>query len=423
MSTSETGAPRRLRLFEATGIELEYMIVDRETLAVRPISDRLLAAAAGSIVSDVERGEIAWSNELVLHVIELKTNGPAARLETLPAAFGADVRAIDELLAPMGARLMPTAMHPWMDPFAETRLWPHDASPVYEQFNRIFDCRGHGWSNLQSMHVNLPFADDEQFKRLHAAIRLVLPILPALSASSPIVDGKATGSHDNRLRFYRTNSARVPSLAGKVVPEPYYDRASYEGVLLASLYRDIAPHDPEGVLQHEFLNARGAIARFDRHAIEIRVLDIQECPLADIAIAALVRAVLRALCSERWQSLEELAAWDTLELASILWEVVDRSDLAIVRDRRYLESLGLEGRESASAGELWAHLAAAVLPHDSPEWTAFGGALRVLFERGTLARRILAATGPAPSRAELARVYGELCECLREGRMFLGAGA
>ena len=33
-------------LFSAFGIEIEYMIVDRETLAVRPIADKLLAAAA-----------------------------------------------------------------------------------------------------------------------------------------------------------------------------------------------------------------------------------------------------------------------------------------------------------------------------------------------------------------------------------------
>ena len=44
------------------------------------------------------------------------------------------------------------------------------------------------------MHVNLPFADDAQFARLHAAIRLVLPLLPALAASSPIAEGSVIGS-------------------------------------------------------------------------------------------------------------------------------------------------------------------------------------------------------------------------------------
>ena len=66
------------------------------------------------------------------------------------------------------------------------------------------------------------------------------------------------------------------------------------------MFADIAPYDPAGVLQHEFLNSRGAIARFDRSAIEIRVLDVQECPQADTAIAALMAAVLEKPCRERW---------------------------------------------------------------------------------------------------------------------------
>ena len=34
-------------LFSAFGIEIEYMIVDRETLSVLPVADKVLAAAAG----------------------------------------------------------------------------------------------------------------------------------------------------------------------------------------------------------------------------------------------------------------------------------------------------------------------------------------------------------------------------------------
>src|SRR5258706_15402909 len=100
---------------------------------------------------------------------------------------------------------------------------------------------------------------------------------------------------DGRLDVYRTNSAKIPSIAGSVIPEPVFTHADYQREILERAYRDIAPYDPEGVLQHEFLNARGAIARFDRDAIEIRVLDIQECPKADLAIAAAIVAVLRSL--------------------------------------------------------------------------------------------------------------------------------
>ena len=43
-----------LGVFDAFGIELEYMIVDRETLDVRPICDELFREATGSDASDFE---------------------------------------------------------------------------------------------------------------------------------------------------------------------------------------------------------------------------------------------------------------------------------------------------------------------------------------------------------------------------------
>ena len=206
-------APRPYGLFEALGVELEYMIVDSGSLDVAAVADELLRAVAGSYVGEIDMGAVSWSNELVAHVVELKTSQPAAALAGLADSFAEHVRRINGLLGPFGARLMPGGMHPWMDPEREMRLWPHDSSEIYRAFDRIFGCRGHGWANLQSMHLNLPFDGDEEFGRLHAAIRMVLPILPALAASSPVVEGRLTGLMDTRLEVYRTNSRRVPSVA------------------------------------------------------------------------------------------------------------------------------------------------------------------------------------------------------------------
>ena len=47
-----------LGLFQGYGIEIEYMIVDAETLNVRPITDELLRAVSGSFESEIELGEI-----------------------------------------------------------------------------------------------------------------------------------------------------------------------------------------------------------------------------------------------------------------------------------------------------------------------------------------------------------------------------
>jgi gamma-glutamyl:cysteine ligase YbdK (ATP-grasp superfamily) len=402
-----------LHLFQGFGVEIEYMIVDRETLDVRPLSDRVLHAVAGSFESEVERGDLAWSNELVMHVIELKTNGPAPTLDGLDAAFLRGVSEIRGILEPLGATLLPTGMHPWMDPFSESRLWPHEHSPVYDAYDRIFDCRGHGWANLQATHLNLPFANDDEFGRLHAAIRLILPLLPALAASTPFRDGKQDRALDGRLAVYRTNAARVPIISGRVVPEGVYTQGEYEGGLLASLYRAIAPLDQEGVLQHEWLNSRGAIARFDRMAIEIRVLDVQECPLADLSIAAGITAVLRALVEERFGTTSSQRAFHESHLADIYELSVEDGERAVVDDAAFLQAFGFPGTR-ATLTEVWSHLLEEVGP--GPQ-TTFGAALAHIVSAGPLARRILALTGSDHSRSSLTAVYRELEACLAENRL------
>lgn len=410
---------RKLGLFEGYGVELEYMIVDAESLDVRPIADQLLAAEAGRIVSDIELGPVAWSNELVLHVIELKTNGPTASLAGWAGRFQESVARINAHLAPLGARLMPAAMHPWMNPGTETRLWPHDYNAVYEAFNRIFGCQGHGWSNLQSVHLNLPFSNDEQFGRLHAAIRVLLPILPALSASSPIVGRRVSGLLDSRLEAYRTNAARIPSISGDVVPEPVFTRADYDREIFQRIYSDIAPHDPEGTLRDEFLNARGAIARFSRGAIEIRVLDIAECPAADLAVVGATVAVLQALVDERWSSLAAQQRMPTAPLAELLRAVGRDAERAVIAIPGYAALFGLSDHDRLTAGAIWRLLA---------EQLAIAGALdeparialKRILETGPLSRRILRATGDAPTPGRLFEVYRRLCDDLAAGRTFTG---
>jgi glutamate---cysteine ligase / carboxylate-amine ligase len=407
-------------LFQAFGVELEYMIVDAKSLDVRPITDRVLQTVAGEITSDFVDGEITWSNELTAHVIEVKTTDPAISFDSLPQAFHDSVKRINTVLEPLGARLMPSAMHPWMDPHREMVLWPHENSSIYEAFNRIFDCRGHGWANLQAVHLNLPFSGDAEFARLHAAIRVLLPLLPALAASSPFMDGKAAGLLDARLSVYQQNCRRIPAATGRVVPEPVFSSAEYHRLILEPLYADVAPFDAEGVLQDEWLNSRGAIARFGRGTIEIRVLDVQECPQADVAICALIADVLEALTTGKWGDPARLETWQTETLYGSLQNTIRNADRAVVSDADYRRLFGFPGHQAVTAGEIWRHLASAVDRHGRSRHDNIRPALETLLEQGPLARRILTTVGPDPSRERLAAVYRELCDCLAAGRMFLG---
>lgn len=405
-----------LHLFDGFGIELEYAIVDRDTLDVRPIADRLLEAAAGKPTMEVERGKMAWSNELALHVLEFKVNGPASHLEGLAARFDEEIGEANRLLSRWGARLLPTAMHPWMHPDTELRLWPQDDDLIYGTFDRIFGCRGHGWANLQSAHLNLPFAGDAEFASLHAAIRLVLPLLPALAASSPVMEGQRSEFLDARLEAYRHNARLVPSVTGRVIPERVFTRESYERELLEPIYDDLRSLDPEGILRYEWVNARGCIARFDRMALEIRVLDTQECPRADISVAALTTAVVRWLVELRGPPLEEQARWDEVALEAILLATIRDGERAVISNRPYLALWGYPG-DSCSAADLWKHLFERVLTTEArSDWAPF---LDVWETHGPLSRRILDSVSGDCSRARLTDVYRRLADCLAKGEVFL----
>ena len=408
-----------LHLFEGYGIELEYMIVDQQTLDVMPIADQLIKEVAGSYASEIDCGRLCWSNELVLQVIELKTNGPAASLQRLDKQFQAEANEINQQLESYNAMLLPTAMHPWMNPDTEMKLWPHDYNPVYEAYNRIFNCRGHGWANLQSTHINLPFDGDEEFKKLHAAVRLILPLLPAIAASSPIADTEVKKQANFRLHVYKNNASKIPSVTGDVIPEQVFSKGDYEREVFQRMYRDIAPHDPDGILQEEWLNSRGAIARFDRGSIEIRLLDIQECPLADLAIVRIIIDTLKALVNESWSSLEDQKRWSVQSLFNILLHTIENAENAKIKDNNYSRLFGFFGDvRPLTAGGLWKHLFDTLYNEEAVAADEVLQALKAIIEKGTLSSRIKKALSIKPDKSEIKEVYRQLGQCLAEGRLF-----
>jgi len=410
--------PPRIHLFQGYGIELEYMLVDRDSLQIKPITDELLKHELGDYGSDFENGIVTWSNELVLHVVELKSTKPEADFQALERKFSENVKSINSILSKWNAMLMPTAAHPFMDPMKETKIWPHENNEVYAIYNKIFDCRGHGWSNLQSTHLNLPFYDDEEFAKLHAAIRLVLPILPALCASSPILDGKLTGTLDTRLKFYKTNQSKIPSITGKVIPEAVFSKRNYLNTIYEKIKTDIAPYDPNEELNAIWVNSRGAIPRFDRGSIEIRLMDIQECPAADLAALTLVIETIKALSANFFISLESQMKWKTESLAQILDQTIIHAGQAVLDNAEYLALFDFLGTKSLAC-ELWKHILDLLLKKGNPSLDRYKKELNVILEGGTLAQRIVRAIDNDQSTEKIASVYRRLSECLSQNKMFL----
>ena len=408
-----------IHLFEGYGVELEYMIVDKNSLSIKPISDKIIFDVLGEYLSDVEFEETAWSNELVLHVIEIKTNGPRKDLNKLDEVFFKNVQDINKILLNYNCMLLPTGMHPFMNPMKETILWPHEYNATYETYNRIFNCRGHGWSNLQSVHINLPFANDEEFEKLHAAIRLLLPVIPAISASTPIVGGEVTGYLDTRLEVYRKNQSKIPSIAGKIIPERVFNKADYENKILNKIYKDLSSFDKKGVLHHEWVNSRGAIARFVRNTIEIRIIDIQECPSADIAIVYSIVNTLKLLISERWIKLDKQIEWDEERLSDIFLSIIKDGENAVIEEEEYLRDFGYFENKKCSAGEFWRYLVKEIKRSMNIFNEPWLESMDIILGQGSLSSRIIKSLNNDYSPANIKKTYTHLSECLTNNKMFV----
>ncbi|KTC65257.1 Glutamate--cysteine ligase, GCS2 (plasmid) [Legionella adelaidensis] len=400
-------------LFSVLGIEIEYMLVDNETLNVRPISDLLLKDIAGKIVNQAELGDIAVSNELVMHVLELKNNGPKPVNIQVAEHFQKAIEDLQPILKKHHLKLLPTGAHPWMDPHTETKRWPYDNEEIYRQYNTIFNCQGHGWANLQSMHINMPFANDEEFFHLHSLIRLILPLIPALSASTPILDGKKTGFLDARLSFYEQNQRIIPEISGDIIPEFVRSKREYEEKILQPMYRAIDPHDPNKILQYEWLNSRGAIAKFDYNAIEIRIVDTQENVNSDIAIAHLIHHVLKSWHETSSFYLDKPC--DTSALKEIYDRALKEGLTTIVEDGHILEQWQLP-RRRMSIRDIWSQLLERVSPSlDKTSQLTIENIIRY----GNLSERILRSCQNAITPSMLKNIYEQLAFCLIKNQQYL----
>lgn len=429
------------KLWERFGVEMEFMIVDCDTLNVLPRADVPLGKDKdGNQLSDVEYDDIGLSNELVSHVLEFKCAHPKSTFDGLGKRFFHEIRRANKKLEKINAMLLPSACHPFMDP-AEMQLWPYDCLDIYQTYDRIFNCKGHGWANLQSTHLNLSFDGDEEFGELHAAIRLLLPLIPAIAASSPYLDGKYTGYRDARIEVYRHNQDKVPEITGQVIPEQAYSYDEYNKMIFDKVKNAIAPYDTEHLLNHFFLNSRGAIARFDRGAIEIRLVDIQECPNADIAIVELEIATLKAIVNGKFAAFgtgasavdaansvprtlkeyrEFLRSFDTTRLAELLNKTVKDAEDAVIDWPEYLSVFGMNLENSSNnaqvtAGDIWKHIYS-VVKNDLTEVSQ--SFMEKMLERGTLSSALYRALGDAPVHEAFVTEYKKLADCLAHNRLY-----
>lgn len=402
-------------LFEAFHLATDYHVVDGRSLDVLPIVPEIFSSRTGTNAGEVMRGSMVWDHQVASHMVQVRTLRPALKPVVLHKRQATELRALNELLATRGAMLLPGGAHPWMIPAQEVQLWPLDGADTAKACDRIFGCRTHGWSNAAGSHLQLHFHGEREFTALHAAVRLLLPIIPALSASSPFLDGRSTGFLDARMEAYLHAQEKHPEMMGSLIPEAVFDQEAYYREIYGPIAKVLAGYGTAGVYDHEHANGRGAVPHFDLGLLEINVIDTQEFAGADLAIAEFIMAVLKALVSGRWASTYLQRAWSEHDLLAVFLQVIKDAGNAVIANSDYLLMFGLMKQERMAASKLWQHLFVELYGDLSEPCRQH---IAHLLEHGCLASRILRHTGKKPGHEKLRSVFSELSKCLREDRPF-----
>jgi len=273
---------------KAIGTEHEYSINDKN---YRPlaISDRIIERISGQVQQEVAFGGILVSKELQKHAIELIPARPGSLcfLESnLCQGLSELYRATNYEYGFMGL-----GMHPLLT-LDETTYWDHDEQEYYQVYDRLFNIKQHGWLNIQALQINIPYTDRDELVAMFNKIRSLIPYLVAVSASSPMVEGKLTSYMDNRLVHYRQNQAAIPEICNDILPERLQSVDDYVQIN-RQIYSELKKCRAE-ILCREWVNSRGVIVRFTRKCLEVKAIDEQECLHSDMAFSAFLLALLRS---------------------------------------------------------------------------------------------------------------------------------
>jgi glutathione synthase/RimK-type ligase-like ATP-grasp enzyme/gamma-glutamyl:cysteine ligase YbdK (ATP-grasp superfamily) len=402
------------RPFEVAGVELEYPVVDRD-LNVAHRVEEAFRTLAGRGCSDVDLGAVGLSNEIADHVLEVKTQAPVRSLAEAEEVLVEGIQRFSAVLRDQfDARLMPTGMHPWMDP-KMGRLWRRSNARVYDTYARLFDVKSHGWMNVNSCHLSLPMGREAESVAMLNAAALLVPYLPALAASSPMYDGDLQPAADGRLAWILEHQARIPESQGEIVPEYIESLADYRKRILGGMYAALDRIPDTGPIRHEFFNARGAVFKASSKRMEVRVLDTQECVRMDMAVSCFVRSALKTLTQRVMEGRAPLPAHAVL-VADFRAVVRDGSRARVTAPHFGSVARDAEGRADVrDVLRVLLEDARRSVRRDEADYLELAGRI---IEAGTLSERIRAALLPFQEAEDevftdaARRIYIELMDCL-----------
>jgi carboxylate-amine ligase len=253
------------------GIEEEWAIIDPQTLQLTPrFGDLRDAGAQDPVLAD------AISGELISSEIEIRSG----RGETVAHARDLQHEARRRLFAiadAQGVALAATGTHPLSD-YRDQRIIDTDHYHRVEEGLKYVAWR----NNTFALQVHVGVRGADRAVKACDRLRPILPLLLAISANSPFLDGRDSGLHSARTQTFTKSFPRcgVPDAYGSWAAwHDYVDLLLRTGSIVefTQLWWSVRPHHSYGT-------------------IEVRICDAQTTgPEADGLAELIVACVAQAL--------------------------------------------------------------------------------------------------------------------------------
>ena len=252
------------------GVEIEIQILDAETLELKPVASEILKRMPRSLSQRIKP-------EFIRSMVEINTGicDTVADVETdLRDAYSR----LSNIAEGLGASIYSASLHP----FSRYSGQEVTDNPRYKKIMNELQLVGRRFIS-QGLHVHIGVDDEEKAIKVNNNLRLYIPILLALTTSSPFFESEDTG-----LMSYRTKLFEALPLAG--MPDSLDDWEEFNtlirllmksGVIesVKDIWWDVRPHPDFGT-------------------VEVRICDIPYSLRDILAITALIQALVIALAEQ-----------------------------------------------------------------------------------------------------------------------------
>ena len=224
------------------GLEEEFALLDDRLGLAQRFEELRDAAAADPVLA----GSI--SGELISSEIEIRS-GRGEELAAATIAQRDRRRRLFALAAEHGVALGATGTHPWSD-YREQRIIDTEHYRRVEEGLKYVAWR----NNTFSLHVHVGIRGPDRAVLVCDRLRPVLPLLLAISATSPYLDGRDSGLHSARTQIFTKSFPRcgVPdAFGGWDAFAAYVDFLKRTGSIMeyTQLWWSIRPHFSFGTVE------------------------------------------------------------------------------------------------------------------------------------------------------------------------------